>query len=92
MDTENFIVSRHQILERLEERRRKDYTSYPFRIAEEYGVRLPSWARLALSFVTSGGVLSRFLEVGLPLALPFLVKKQMPSFGRLVQRFFSPKS
>jgi hypothetical protein len=91
MDTEDFIVSRREILERLEERRKRDYTSYPFRIAEEYGIRLPSWARLALSFVTSGGLLSKFLEVGLPLALPFLVKRQIPSWGRLVQRFFSPK-
>jgi hypothetical protein len=91
MDTENFILKRREILERLEARRVKDYTSYPFRIAEEYGVHLPSWARLALSFVTSGGLISKFLEVGLPLALPFLVKRQVPSLGRLVQRFFSPK-
>jgi hypothetical protein len=92
MDTENFIVERNQIVERLEARRAKDLSNYPFRITEEYGVKLPSWARLALSFASGGGILNRFLEVGLPLALPFLIKRQVPSWGRLVQRFFSSKA
>jgi len=92
MDTENFIVERHRLIERLEVRRAKDLSSYPFRMGEDFGIKLPSWARLALSFVSNGGLINRFLEVGVPLALPFLLKRQAPSWSRLVQRFFSPKA
>jgi hypothetical protein len=92
MDAKNFILNRHQILVRLENRRQIDVTNYPFQMGKEYGIQLPAWARLALSVVTQGSVLSRFLQVGLPLAAPFLLRRQMPSWGRLVQRFFTPKS
>ena len=92
MDTENFIVSRTELVERLQNRREKELQSYPFRMMEDYGVRLPAWARLAMSFMTRGGALSRLLELGLPLVVPFLFRKQMPFVDRLVQRFFSRKS
>ncbi len=92
MDTENFIVKRAELVEELQRRRMSDMGSYPFQLMKEYGVRLPTWARFALSFVTRGGVLSRMMEVALPLAVPFLLKKQMPFFDRLVHRIFSPKS
>src|SRR5207248_6763563 len=55
MDTENFIVSRASLLERLQARRQKDLTSYPFRMIEDYGVKFPAWTRLVLSFITQGG-------------------------------------
>jgi len=92
MDTENFNLERSRLVERLQARRAAELTSYPFRMMDDYGVTLPPWARLALSFVTRGGALSRFLEVGLPLAVPFLFRKQMPFVERLVHRIFSPKS
>ena len=92
MDSENFILNRREILERLEVRRSKDLSTYPFRIGKDYGVQLPAWAQLVLSFASQNGILNRFLEVGLPVALPFLLKRQAPSWGRLVQRLFSPKS
>ena len=92
MDSENFVIKRHRIMERLAERRAKELTSYPFRMAEDYGMNLPSWARLALTFASKGGVLSRVLEIGLPLAVPFLMKKKTFSLGRLVQQFFLPRS
>jgi hypothetical protein len=92
MDTENFILTRSRLVEQLQARRAKELASYPFRMMDDYGIKLPSWARLVLSFVTSGGALSRFLDVSLPLAIPFLFKKQLPLFDRLVQRIFSPKS
>ena len=92
MDTENFILKRHQLLERLEERRAKDLSAYPFRIGEDYGVKLPPWARFALSFMGRGGIINHLLEVGLPLAVPFLLKRQTPSWGRFVSRLFLPKA
>jgi hypothetical protein len=92
MDTENFIVTRAEFLERLQSRRQKDLGSYPFRMIEDYGVKFPAWARLALSFVTRGGALARLMEMGLPLAVPFLFRKKMPFVERLVLRIFSPKS
>ena len=92
MDTENFILNRAQLVEQLQVRRARDLASYPFQMMRDYGINLPAWARLALSFVTQGGALNRLLDVGLPLAIPFLFKKQMPLIDRLVQRLFSPKS
>jgi hypothetical protein len=92
MDTEDFIVSRAGLLERLQTRRDKDLGGYPFRMIEDYGVKLPAWARLALSFVTQGGAFARLMEMGLPLAIPFLFRKKLPFMERLVLRIFSPKS
>ncbi len=92
MDTEDFIVSRASLLERLQTRREKDLGSYPFHMADYYGVKLPAWARLVLSFVTQGGAFARLLEMGLPLTIPFLFRKKMPFVERLVLRIFSPKS
>jgi hypothetical protein len=92
MDTKDFIVGRAELLERLQARRSRELSGYPFQMMNDYGVKLPAWARLALSFVTRGGALSHLLEVGLPLAVPFLFKKQMPFFERLVHRIFSLKS
>jgi hypothetical protein len=92
MDTEDFIVSRASLLERLQTRRAKDLTSYPFRMIEDYGVKFPAWTRLALSFITQGGALARLMEMGLPLVVPFLFRKKLPFMERLVLRIFSPKS
>ena len=92
MDTENFIVTRAELLERLQARRQKDLTSYPFRMIEDYGVKFPAWTRLLLSFLTQGGALARLMEMGLPLAAPFLFRKKLPFMERLVLRLFSPKS
>jgi hypothetical protein len=92
MDTENFIVTRAELVERLQSRRQKDLSTYPFRMVEEYGMKMPAWARLVLSFVTQGGALARLMEMGLPLAVPFLFRKKMPFMERLVLRIFSPKS
>jgi len=79
-------------MERLQARRATQLEFYPFRMMDHYGLRLPTWARVALSFVTRGGLLSHLLEVGLPLAMPFFYKKQAPFFERLIQRIFSPKA
>ena len=92
MDTENFIVTRADLVERLQSRREKDLTTYPFRMIEDYGVKFPAWMRLALSFVTRGGAFARLMEMGLPLAVPFLFRKKLPFMERLVLRIFSPKS
>jgi hypothetical protein len=92
MDTKDFIVGRAEITERLQGRRSRELSSYPLHMLDNYGVKLPAWAKLALSFVTRGGALSHLLEVGLPLAVPFIFKKQMPFFDRLVHRIFSLKS
>ena len=92
MDTENFIVSRASLLERLQARRQKDLSAYPFRMMEDYGVKFPAWTRLALSFVTRGGALARLMEMGFPLVVPFLFRKKLPFMERLVLRIFSPKS
>jgi hypothetical protein len=92
MDSENFIVTRSRLVEQLQARRARDLASYPFHMMDDYGIKLPAWARLVLSFVTRGGSLSRFLDVGLPLAVPYLFKKQLPLFDRIIQRIFSPKS
>ena len=92
MDTADFILDRTRLTEQLQARRAKDLTSYPFRLMDDFGVKLSPWARLALSFVTRGGAINRLLEIGLPLAVPFLFKKQMPFFDRIVHRIFSRKS
>ncbi len=92
MDSENFILSRSALLDRLRGRRATRLSSYPFRMLDEYGMKMPAWARLALSFVTRGGILGRFLEVGIPLAAPFLLRRHMPFAERLLQRIFSTKS
>ena len=92
MDTENFIVKRAELVSELQRRRSMDLDAYPFRMVRDYGIKLPTWARLALSFVTRGGALSRMMELGIPLAFPFLFRKQMPFMERLVYRIFSHKS
>ena len=92
MDTENFIVSRAQLVEQLQRRRSSDVDSYPFKLMRDYGIQLPVWARLGLSFMTRGGVVTRLMEIALPLTIPLLFKKQMPFFDRLVHRIFSRKS
>lgn len=92
MDTKDFIVSRTELVERMESRRRSDLSSYPFRMVEHYGVKFPAWARLALSFLSQGGALSRMMEISMPFVVPYIFRKQMPLVDRLVQRIFSRKS
>ena len=92
MDTKNFIVTRAELLESLQARRERSLGSHPFRMADDYGVRLPAWARLGLSFFTPGGAISRVLEFGLPLAVPLLFRKKESFANRLVRRIFSAGS
>jgi hypothetical protein len=92
MDTENFIVERTRLAEQLQGRRAKDLSDYPFRMADDYGLSLPAWARLALSLVGKGSNFSKVIEVALPLAVPLLFRKKAPFLQRLVQGFFSRKS
>ena len=92
MDTENFLLRRRALVERLEERRSKNLSSYPFRIGEAWGIKLPVWIRWALSLVPSGGIINRFIQIGLPLAVPFLFKRQTPLISRLLARFFPSES
>ena len=94
MDTEHFIVRRHELIERLESRRLVNYPN-PFRMGETLGYKLPMLAQWVFSLAgNGGGMLGRFLEIGLPLAIPLLFrKKEQSSFiGRIAQRFFSPKA
>jgi hypothetical protein len=92
MDTENFLLKRRALLERLEERRSKDLASYPFRMGDAWGIKLPGWVRWALTLVPTGGLVSRFIQIGLPLAVPFLFKKQTPLISRLLARLFPSES
>lgn len=92
MDTESFVVRRAELVAQLQARRERDLGTYPFRMIEEYGVRLPAWARLGLSFISKGGAMSRLLEMGLPLAIPLIFRRKMSFVDRLVQRLFTSKS
>jgi hypothetical protein len=92
MDTEHFVLDSARISERLAARRSVTLSSYPSHAMERFGVQVPLWAKLALSFATRGGALSRLLEIGIPLAAPFLFRRQMPFLERLVHRIFSAKS
>jgi hypothetical protein len=92
MDTENFLLKRRSLLERMEERRSKDLSSYPFRMGDVLGIKLPVWIRWALSLAPSGGLISKFVQIGLPLAIPFLFKRETPFMSRLLARFFPSKS
>jgi hypothetical protein len=40
----------------------------------------------------SGGLISKFVQIGLPLAIPFLFKRETPFMSRLLARFFPSKS
>jgi hypothetical protein len=92
MDTENFLLKRNALLERLGERRTKDLSLYPFQMGTSFGLKFPIWARLALSLVSRGGILSSLMQVALPLAAPFFLKRQPPIFIRLFDRFFPSRS
>ena len=92
MDTENFILRRHVLLERLGERRSRDLSSYPFQIGNIWGVKMPIWLRWGLSLVPNGGLVSRLMQVALPLAVPFIFRKQAPLVTRLFDRIFPSKS
>jgi len=92
MDTESFILNRREIVERLEARRAKDLSAYPFRMAENLGIQFPSWARWALSFASQGGAFSKVLQIGLPLAIPLLFNKKTPMVQNFLSRIFPPKA
>ena len=92
MDTENFLLRRRAILERLDQRRSRDPSGYPFRMGSVFGMKFPFWMKWGLSLATRGGVLSRLLEVGLTLAVPLLLKKQQPFLSRLLARFQSSEA
>jgi hypothetical protein len=92
MDTENFILARAGLVAELQKRRSRDPETYSFRMFQGYGINLPSWAKLGLSFMTREGAIMRLMELGLPLALPFLYRRKMPFVERLFHRIFSPKA
>lgn len=92
MDSENFILERNRLTTRMNDRRHERLEAYPFRMFQDMGLKMPVWARLALSFISRGSVMSRFLEVGLPLAAPFIFSRQLPLVDKLVHRIFSRKS
>jgi hypothetical protein len=92
MDTENFLLKRRALIERLEERRSKDLSTYPFRMGDAWGVKFPVWMRGALSLLPSGGLISKFIQIGVPLAVPFLFKRQTPFITRLLARLFPSES
>ena len=79
MDTENFLLRRRAILERLDERRSGNLSLYPFRI--------PTWVKWGLALASRGGIVSTLLELGLTVAAPLLLKKPLPFLGRLLSRF-----
>ena len=92
MDTEDFLLKRRALQERMDERRAKDRSSFPFRIGDAFGFKLPSLIRWTLSFLPLGGFVSNLMSLGLPLAIPFFFKKKPPLVSRLLSRFFPSKS
>jgi len=92
MDTKDFILERAELMERMQDRRHRDLQEFPFRMIEDYGVKLPPWARLALSFISQGGALNRLMEISMPFVVPYFFRRQMPFMDRLVHRIFSRKS
>jgi hypothetical protein len=91
MDSEDFIVDRREIVARMEERRSRDVSSYPFQMGAGFGFQLPGWLRMALSFAPRGGLVSSLMQISLPLVAPFLLKKQIPLLSRLLTRFYPSK-
>jgi len=89
MDTENFLLKRRAILERLEERRSRHPSGYPFRIGSLFGMKFPFWLKWGLSLASRQGAIVRLLEVGLTLAAPVLFMKKVPFLTRLLTRFQS---
>jgi hypothetical protein len=92
MDTKDFLLKRQAILERLDERRSRDPSAYPFQMGSIFGMKFPFWLKWGLSFATRGGVLSRLLQVGLTIAAPLVLKKQLPFLSRLLSRFSSSEA
>ena len=91
MDTEDFLLERRNLLERLSDRRARDLSSSPVRMARALGIEFPAWAKVLLSLAPNAGVLSGLMRIGLPLALPFLFKRKAPFFTRLLAHFYQPK-
>lgn len=92
MDTEDFLLKRRPLLERLDARRSKDLSAYPFRMGGAFGLKLPVWARWALSLAPGGGLVSKLMQIGLPLAIPFFFKREPPLLNRILARFFPSKA
>ncbi len=92
MDTKNFILARRELMDRLQARRARELSNYPFRMPDDFGVKLPTLARWALSFASQGGAISKMMEIGIPLAIPFLFRKKTSFMGRLLSRFVPPKA
>jgi hypothetical protein len=76
MDTENFLLKRRALLDRMEARR----------LANAGGVKLPAWMRWAIRLAPSGGVLGPLIQIGMPLVIPFLFRRQASWFSRLLVR------
>ena len=92
MDTENFLVRRRDLTERLYERRVRDRSTYPLPLGTHFGLELPLWARCALSLMPRGGLVSSLLQIGLPLAAPFVFRKKVPWINRLLTHFLPSKA
>jgi hypothetical protein len=89
MDTENFLLTRRAILDRLEDRRSRRPSANLFGMGGLFGLKLPFWLKWGLSLATEQGAIVRLLEVGLTLAAPFLLKKKAPFLNRVLARFQS---
>ncbi len=87
MDTENFILRRRQVTDRLGTRRARELTAYPFILGGNSGFHLPGWARVALSFVPRGGLVTALMGSVLPLVAPFLMEKKSSILSRFLAHF-----
>lgn len=92
MDTKTFLVKRQILEARLIERRSADVSDLPFRLPAYFGVRLPVWSRLALSFASRRSSVGTLLGFLLPVASSFLLRKQRPYLSRILEFFFLSKA
>jgi len=90
MDTENFLLKRRSLIERLESRRAQDLSAYQG--GSLFGLKLPMVARLALSMVPRGGIVTSLLQIGLPLAATFFLKKKPSFISGILARFLPSRA
>jgi hypothetical protein len=57
-----------------------------------FGMKFPSWLKWGLAFAAQRGMITRMLQLGLTLATPFLIKKELPILGRLLAKLQSSES
>jgi len=91
MDSKDFLLKRRELLDRLETRRARDISTYPFRLGGAFGLKFPAWMRWLLTLVPVGGLAGGLMRVALPIALPFIFRKQPPLLDRLFACFLPSK-